>query len=48
MEKLFCVEVNDNGQYNFNDSEYGIYNAHGNFKREQAINVSLKIIREMI
>ena len=32
-EAHFDVEVNDNGQYNFNDSEYGIYNAHGNFEK---------------
>ena len=32
-EAHFDVEVNDNGQYSFNDSEYGIYNAHGNFEK---------------
>ena len=29
----FDVEVNDNGEYNFSESEYGVYNAHGNFEK---------------
>ena len=32
-EAHFDVEVNDNGEYSFSDSEYGVYNAHGNFEK---------------
>ncbi len=32
-EAHYDIVVNDNGQYNFSDSEYGIYNAHGNFEK---------------